>query len=114
MWPALPALLPDPWSRGARGSLAIVKSGLKAARTMVSVGYGVATLLWLSMVINRARPTPPTQTLWNRDPETLFRLKIEKTKRFVIFNPPKRGAVFCSTFLTPPPAKKWVSSGGGV
>ena len=60
-------------------------------------------------------PLRPIQTLWSRDPETLFRLKIEKNQKIRDFRPKKRGG----HFLTPPPppslktSKKWVSSGGG-
>ena len=42
----------------------------------------------------RSSPLRPIQTLWSRDPETLFRLKIKKTKRFMIFDPKKGGVIF--------------------
>ena len=48
----------------------------------------------------------PIQTPWSRDAETLFQLKIEKTKRFIIFDPPKRGGSFFDprgSFFDPPP-----------
>ena len=50
-------------------------------------------------------PLRPIQTLWSRDPETLFGSKSKKTKRFMIFDP-KKGGSFFSTFLTPPPLTK--------
>ena len=34
-----------------------------------------------------ARPTPPTQTLWSRDPKTFSWLNIVRNQRFVIFQP---------------------------
>ena len=48
-------------------------------------------------------PLNPIQTPWSRDPETLFRLKIEKTKRFMIFDPKKRGGQFLDISPPPPP-----------
>ena len=48
-----------------------------------------------------ARPLIPIQTPWSWDPETLFRLKIEKrTKSFIIFDPKKGGP-----FFDPPPPR---------
>ena len=50
-------------------------------------------------------PLRPIQTPWSRDSETLFRLKIEKTKRFMIFDPPPppgfQRAVFAKRQLLP-------------
>ena len=45
-----------------------------------------------------ARPTPPHTNPIDRDPETLFRLKIEKNQKIRDFRPKKKGV----HFLTPP------------
>ena len=69
---------------------------------------------WKLHKLHKSSRPSPIQTLWSRDPGTLFRLKIKKNKRFMIFDPKKRGSFF-STFSTPPSfktSKKWVSSGG--
>ena len=74
-----------------------------------------------------ARSTPPHTNLWSWDPETLFRLKIEKNQKIRDCRRKKRGGHFFSTFLPPPahplppppPSKtvkkvgfKWGGSGG--
>ena len=70
-----------------------------------------------------ARPTPPHTNPMESDPETLFRLKIEKNQKIHDFRPKKRGGHFLTPPPTPPPptpppslktSKKWVSSGGGL
>ena len=58
------------------------------------------------------------QTPWSRDPETLFRLKIEKNQKIHDFGHKKRGGgLFFSTILTTPPhlppQKSGFQVGGG-
>ena len=50
-----------------------------------------------------ARPTSPIQTLWSRDPETLFRLKIEKNQKIHDFRPKKKGGSFFDPPTPQPP-----------
>ena len=45
-----------------------------------------------------ARPTPPHTNVWGWDPETLFRLKIEKNQKIRDFRPKKRGGHFFDIF----------------
>ena len=64
-----------------------------------------------------ARPIPPHTTPWSRDPETLFRLQIEKNQKIHDFRPGKKGGSFFRRFgppHLPQNLKKWVSSGGGL
>ena len=44
----------------------------------------------------------PTQTLWSRDQKARFRLKIEKPKRFAVFDPNRGGLIFLTLSPTPP------------
>ena len=61
-----------------------------------------------------ARSTLPTQIILRSKLKTRFRLKVEKTKRFVIFDP-KKGGHFLTHRPSPsppaPPQIKWVSGG---
>ena len=62
-------------------------------------------------------PLRPIQTLWSRDPETLFRLKIEKNQKIHDFRPKKRGGHFLTPPHPHPPPSKPQKSGfqvGGV
>ena len=48
-------------------------------------------------------PLRPIQTPWSRDPETLFRLKVEKNQKVHDFRPKKRGGHFFDIFDPPRP-----------
>ena len=70
--------------------------------------HGVANIAKVAEnCINRIAlfPLGPIQTPWSRDPETLFRRKIEKNKTFLIFDPKKWGS-----FLTLPPTPPFPTS----
>ena len=72
-------------------------------RTPRSGYHGVTEVAKIANIAKMAKkalvPLRPIQTLWSRDPETLFRLKIEKNQKIHDFRPKKRGG----HFLTPPP-----------
>ena len=93
--------------------------------TCVSIASGLGTTLKKHIffapgttVDPRWPQLRPIQTPWSLHPETLFGLKIKKTKPFMIFRPQKRGGHFLTPTPSPHPIclkspQKWVSSGWG-
>ena len=67
-----------------------------------------------SINCTNARPTRPIQTPWSWDPETLFRLKIEKNQKIHDFPPKKRGVIFMTPLpSSSKPKKSGFQVGGG-